>query len=56
MEMQGCYAALVQPRVLSAKAAVGSALNTILRQFSGLDTEANDMEASLRFSLWMHKS
>ncbi|CAL8462846.1 g2380 [Coccomyxa elongata] len=45
LRSQGCYAALVQPRDLSANSTVGTALNSILRQFSELDTEASDFEA-----------
>lgn len=41
---QGCHAALLQPRELGAGAGVGDALNAVLRQFSGLDTDASDME------------
>ena len=49
---QGFYAALVHPRDLSPNAAVGCALNSILHQFSGLDTDASDMEASRFFFLF----
>ena len=45
--LQGCHAGLLQHQDLGASKGISSALNSIMRQFSGLDTEACDMEVSL---------
>ena len=43
--LQGCHAGLLQHQDLAANKGISNALNSIMRQFSGLDTEACDMEA-----------
>lgn len=50
MTLQGCYAALLGSRDLQPGGSVAPALQAILRNFSGLNTEADDMQAS-RFAL-----
>ena len=42
--MQGCHAGLLQHQDLAANKGISTALNSIMRQFSGFDTEACDME------------
>ena len=41
--MQGCYAALLHPSQLPVGKGVSTAVNSLLCQFSGLETEADDM-------------
>lgn len=41
---QGCYAALLRPNDLSPGSSVASAINACLRQFSGLSTDADDVQ------------
>jgi hypothetical protein len=40
---------LIRPQDLPASAGISSALGSMLRQFSGLDTPANDMLVGLGF-------
>ena len=42
--LQGCHAALLQHQDLAADRGISGALNSILRQFSSLDTDACDTE------------
>jgi len=41
--VQGCYAAILHPSQLPSGKGVSSAVNSVLCQFSGLETEADDM-------------
>jgi len=45
--LQGCHAGLLQHQDLAANKGISAALNSIMRQLSGLDTEACDMEVKL---------
>ena len=44
---QDCYVALVGPRELAAGGSVAPALLSTLRQFSGLSTDADDMQVPI---------
>lgn len=44
--MQGCYAAMLQPSQLLMGKGVSTAINSVLCQFSGLETDADDMLVS----------
>ena len=54
--LQGCHAGLLQHQDLAANKGISNALNSIMRQFSGLDTEACDMEVRLLQSTSHHSS
>lgn len=41
--VQGCYAAILHPSQLPSGKGVSAAINSVLCQFSGLETEADDM-------------
>ena len=41
--VQGCYAAILQPSQLPMGKGVSTAINSVLCQFSGLETDADDM-------------
>ncbi len=41
--VQGCYAAILHPSQLPSGKGVSAAVNSVLCQFSGLETEADDM-------------
>lgn len=45
---QGCHVALLGARDLAAGAGISRALNATMRQFSGLNTEADDLEARMK--------
>ncbi|CAK0784901.1 hypothetical protein CVIRNUC_008106 [Coccomyxa viridis] len=45
LRAKGCHAALLQHQDLAANKGISGALNSILQQLSGLDTDACDMEA-----------
>ncbi|KAL0049556.1 hypothetical protein WJX82_004745 [Trebouxia sp. C0006] len=47
LRQQGCYAAILHPSQLPSGKGVSSAVNSVLCQFSGLETEADDMLALL---------
>ena len=42
--MKDCYVALIGRRELSNSGSIGSALCSVLHQFSGLSTDADDMQ------------
>lgn len=41
---QGCYAAMLHHSIFSTGSSVAAAINSCLRQFSGLETDADDVE------------
>ncbi|KAA6416560.1 MAG: origin recognition complex subunit 3-like, partial [Trebouxia sp. A1-2] len=47
LRQQGCYAAILHPSQLPSGKGVSAAINSVLCQFSGLETEADDMLALL---------
>jgi len=51
--VQGCYAAILHPSQLPSGKGVSAAINSVLCQFSGLETEADDMlvRASLTIAI-----